>query len=274
MGLHITRPVPGACRCNRPAARQQQQGCLATTCRLRDRSQKAAVEFSKTLCLGQYVRRVRCRSGGSCATTVAKAERQLTAALVAAPEHQRDECLKSCHPLPLARPGRRRREGESLPPGAVPAGCPVSPIRKHGQLYAPRKHRCQRVGNMETQNILLDKCKKASKATTDMALADALGVGRAAVSKYRKGLSHPDAVVCARIAELSGEPLARVLGIVGEERAISREEKQVWRRLATAAAICFVALLPFTASAGTTLTGSPDSHYAKYERLGSCSRPP
>lgn len=187
--------------------------------------------------------RVRCQLGGSCATTVAKDERQLAAALIAAPEHQRGECLKSCHPLPLARPGRRRREGGSHPPGAVPAGCPVSLIQKHGPMYIPRKHGCQRVGNMETQNNLLDKCKKASNAMTDMALADALGVGRAAVSKYRKGLSHPDAVVCARISALTGEPLARVLGIVGEERAISREEKQVWRRLAAAASICFVTLL-------------------------------
>ena len=43
----------------------------------------------------------------------------------------------------------------------------------------------------------------------------------------------------ATIAGLSRIPLARVLGIVGEARAIRREEKAVWRKFAaTAVALC------------------------------------
>lgn len=46
-------------------------------------------------------------------------------------------------------------------------------------------------------------------------------------------------MVCATIAGLSGAPLARVLGIVGEVRAISRGGKAVWRKLAASAlAVC------------------------------------
>lgn len=89
---------------------------------------------------------------------------------------------------------------------------------------------------MQTINDLLDAAKAAQNLETDMALASALGVGRAAVSGWRHGQRLPDPVACAALAGLTGEPLAKVLGIVGEARAISREEKAVWRKLASAAA--------------------------------------
>lgn len=94
---------------------------------------------------------------------------------------------------------------------------------------------------MNAINKLLDKAKQSRSLPTDMALADALHVGRAAVSGWRHGVRHPDPVACARIAEMAGEPLQRVLGIVGEARALSQEEKQVWRRLAQAAVFAFIA---------------------------------
>lgn len=90
---------------------------------------------------------------------------------------------------------------------------------------------------------LLDAAKKAQALDTDMALAKSLGVGRAAVSAWRHGTRLPDPVACAALAGLSGMPLARVLGIVGEARAISREEKSVWRKLAASAAMVLVLLL-------------------------------
>ena len=80
---------------------------------------------------------------------------------------------------------------------------------------------------------LLDKCKEVCGARTDSELAKALGVSKQAMSGYRQGARLPDPVVCATIAGLSGVPLGKVLGIVGEARAISREEKAVWRKLAT-----------------------------------------
>lgn len=90
---------------------------------------------------------------------------------------------------------------------------------------------------MATVNDLLDRAKKAEGLDTDMALAEALGVTRAAVSGWRHATRYPDEVACARLAKMTGEPLARVLGVVGEARAISKEAKAVWRSLASAAAL-------------------------------------
>jgi hypothetical protein len=91
-------------------------------------------------------------------------------------------------------------------------------------------------------NNLLDKAKEICRVTYDKDLAPRLGVKPTAVSNYRKGVSLPDAVVCATLAGLTGEPLARVLGIVGEARAISREEKAVWRKLAGSVAALLLAV--------------------------------
>ena len=82
---------------------------------------------------------------------------------------------------------------------------------------------------------ILDAAKAAQGLSTDMALGKALGVGRAAVSAWRHGNRLPDPVQCATLAGLTGLPLTKVLGVVGEARAISREEKAVWRKLATIA---------------------------------------
>lgn len=84
---------------------------------------------------------------------------------------------------------------------------------------------------------ILDQAKLARSLETDMALAEALGVNRSTVSSWRHGTRLPDPVQCATLAGLTGIPLAQVLGIVGEARAISREEKAVWRKLAASAAM-------------------------------------
>ena len=97
---------------------------------------------------------------------------------------------------------------------------------------------------MQDVNWLLDQCKDAANATSDNQLAAALGVGRSTISNYRHGRALPDTVVCATIAGLSGQPLAKVLGIIGEARAITREEKAVWRKLAATAALLAVMVFP------------------------------
>lgn len=108
---------------------------------------------------------------------------------------------------------------------------------------------------MDRVNELLDKCKNTLKAPTDMALAGLLGVTRSSVSGWRSGARYPDAVACARISEITGEPLQKVLGIVGEARALSAEEKRVWRRLAEVATLAGVmlagAVMPYPVSAAT-----------------------
>lgn len=118
-------------------------------------------------------------------------------------------------------------------------------------------------------NHLLDRAKASTGAVTDGDLAKRLGVKPSAVSNYRHGRALPDAVVCATLAGLTGEPLARVLGIVGEARAVSREEKAVWRKLAATAALLAVALLgslPAPAqAAASSFEAVPTVHYAKLE---------
>lgn len=84
---------------------------------------------------------------------------------------------------------------------------------------------------------LLDKARETCSPASDKALADSLHVVKSAVSNWRNGRAYPDAVACARIADMVGMPLHEVLGIVGEARAISRDEKAVWRRLAHAAVL-------------------------------------
>jgi transcriptional regulator with XRE-family HTH domain len=91
---------------------------------------------------------------------------------------------------------------------------------------------------------LLDAAKTAQGFTTDMALAHALGISRSAVSAWRNGVKTPDPVQCAALAGYTGLPLAQVLGIVGEARAISREEKAVWRKLAASAALVALLVAP------------------------------
>lgn len=121
-------------------------------------------------------------------------------------------------------------------------------------------------------NDLLDAAKKKNGLATDMALAEALGISRSAVSAWRHEVKTPDAVQCATLAGLTGEPLARVLGIVGEARAISKEEKTVWRRLAATAALLILTvgtIAPSPANASVSegqkieRAASLTMHYAK-----------
>ncbi len=117
---------------------------------------------------------------------------------------------------------------------------------------------------------LLDTAKTSQGLTTDKALAAALGVTKQAVSNWRKAVSLPDPVTCATLAGLTGIPLARVLGIVGEARAISREEKAVWRKLAASVGVFLMALsLSIEADAADYVTrhdSGPTLHYAKFRQ--------
>lgn len=121
-------------------------------------------------------------------------------------------------------------------------------------------------------NKLLDLAKEAIGVEFDKDLAPRLGVKPTSVSNYRKGVSLPDAVVCAALAGLTGLPLTKVIGIVGEARAISREEKAVWRKLAATAVLLAVMVfptLPTTAKAHTEPFNTTQAmHYAKCKVVG------
>lgn len=95
---------------------------------------------------------------------------------------------------------------------------------------------------------LLDEAKTSGGFRTDEELAKKLGVTRNSVSNYRSGYSLPKAAVCERIAKITGKNPLSVIAIVEEARAISSEDKAVWRRLASAAAIGLIALSGLTNS--------------------------
>ncbi|QKW56797.1 helix-turn-helix domain-containing protein [Stenotrophomonas sp. NA06056] len=88
---------------------------------------------------------------------------------------------------------------------------------------------------MRTVTDLIDAARKALNVSSDAEFARQLGVSRGTIANWKSGYSLPDTVMCATLAGLTGLPLARVLGIVGEARAVSREEKAVWRKLAATA---------------------------------------
>lgn len=96
---------------------------------------------------------------------------------------------------------------------------------------------------MDVQGII-DAAKSARGFSSDNQLAIAIGTTRAAVSGWRHSKHLPDTLACEKLADFSGIPLHRVLGIVGEARAISAAEKKVWRRLATALFVSMVVAFP------------------------------
>lgn len=120
---------------------------------------------------------------------------------------------------------------------------------------------------MQTVTDLIDAARKALSVSSDAEFARQLGVSRGTIANWKSGYSLPDTVMCATLAGLTGLPLARVLGIVGEARAVSREEKAVWRKLAaTAMALCLAVgfALPHKAQAAVAgFDAAPSIHYAK-----------
>ncbi|WP_142805966.1 DUF3693 domain-containing protein [Stenotrophomonas maltophilia] len=120
---------------------------------------------------------------------------------------------------------------------------------------------------MQTVKDLIDAARKALNVNSDAEFARQLGVSRGTIANWKSGYSLPDTVMCATLAGLTGLPLARVLGIVGEARAVSREEKAVWRKLAaTAMALCLAVgfALPHKAQAAVAgFDAAPSIHDAK-----------
>jgi transcriptional regulator with XRE-family HTH domain len=105
---------------------------------------------------------------------------------------------------------------------------------------------------------LLDAAKAAIGVESDNALAIEMGYTRGAVSNWRNGKAYPDEIACAKLADMVGLPLHQVLGAIGEQRAISREAKAVWRRLATAATVAALCVMPYYAQAhSSAVSASP-----------------
>jgi len=120
-------------------------------------------------------------------------------------------------------------------------------------------------GGHVTFEEILNQAISASGAVSDSDLSRKLGVSRQAVSNWRGGKKFPDTVTCATLAGLTGIPLAQVLGVVGEARAISREEKAVWRKLAaTAMMLCLAVGITLPSSGQATPKPGFSEQHAVY----------
>jgi len=78
---------------------------------------------------------------------------------------------------------------------------------------------------------LIDEYKKTLKLKNDSALAEALGVSRACVSRWRSGLGYPEPSIAWEMAEACGMNPAEVMVNIEAERATSLKNAQAWVRV-------------------------------------------
>ena len=102
---------------------------------------------------------------------------------------------------------------------------------------------------------IVDRAKVAAGIESDVQFSKYLGLSKSAVANWRANTSYPNTVSCERLAGLTGIPLPKVLGIVGEARAISREEKAVWRRLAASVGALLLTIGTLPAVSSTARAG-------------------
>jgi hypothetical protein len=104
---------------------------------------------------------------------------------------------------------------------------------------------------MKTTVQYLDAVKRRLDLPSDYAIAKALGLTRAAVSKQRNGDSSFDDLTAVRVAEILGLDPMEVIAACNAERARDDDARRVWERLwgkatgaavTTALAACIVGL--------------------------------
>lgn len=122
---------------------------------------------------------------------------------------------------------------------------------------------------MDAVNKLLDKARAACSLTSDVALAEKLGVSRQLVSQWRKGANPLSDDRIAQIAHLAKEDGGRWLLTIHAETAQGAAAKDwaaLLRKFGAAAAVSVVALMPLGNVQAATLdgmNGDPVMHYAK-----------
>ncbi len=84
------------------------------------------------------------------------------------------------------------------------------------------------------------------------------------MSNWRNEQNTPDVITCQKLAEITGMPLVKIIGIAGEARAISREEKAVWRKVAGAVmmAVMLLPILSVMTGKNMILNKRQSNHYA------------
>lgn len=81
-------------------------------------------------------------------------------------------------------------------------------------------------------NAILDDVRDAKGLTSDYALAKLLGVGPAAISNYRRGVSQMSDRMALKVARILGRPAALILVQIAAERTDDPEVAQVWKEAA------------------------------------------
>lgn len=105
------------------------------------------------------------------------------------------------------------------------------PLTVSGVGYNEPTLSVNRVFTMNCTQTMLDEYKKALKLRSDSALADTLGVTRACVSRWRKGLGHPEPALVWEIAEAIGKNPAEMMVSIEAERSTSLRNAQAWQRV-------------------------------------------
>jgi transcriptional regulator with XRE-family HTH domain len=84
---------------------------------------------------------------------------------------------------------------------------------------------------MKTTRDYLDAIKVKLDIPSDYATAKALGVTRAAVSRWRLCKATPDDLTCAKIAEILGIEPIEVIAAINFERSTDEHARAVWESI-------------------------------------------
>lgn len=103
---------------------------------------------------------------------------------------------------------------------------------------------------------LIEAAREKRGLPSDNALANALGIGRAHISNYRKGYCSPKAYVVLRLAEMAGEDPAKAIAEVAAEREKHPERRRWLENFRTAA--CWAAM-----TLVTTFVTAPETSHAE-----------
>lgn len=124
---------------------------------------------------------------------------------------------------------------------------------------------------MSAVNKLLDKTREACSISTDVGLAEKLGVSRQLVNQWRKGANPMSDERIAQIAGIAGEDVSTWLVLVRAEQThgdAGRAWAKLARQLGAAAALAVVGLfvaLPGQARASAGANLNESTHYALCE---------
>lgn len=82
---------------------------------------------------------------------------------------------------------------------------------------------------MDAINKLLEEAKDKAGLTSDYALANAMGIKKQTVSRYKLGLSTPDIYSMRRLADLTGKTLDEIAASIEIEKETDETKKEYWR---------------------------------------------